>query len=148
MMAGLADGAYVRAAQSFVDYWSGSGAWTALRASARRSVVRWVTKAPLEFHALIAPDAARPGYANLDCPTLIMRGEHASLPTRLIADALQTCMPRAWREVIEGAGHMGPLTHSATVNALIGRHIARFAFEGHDEREVSSIGPGELLATI
>jgi len=148
MMTGLADGAYVRAAQSFVDYWSGSGAWTTLRASARTSVVRWVAKAPLEFHALVAPDAPRPAYASLDCPTLIMRGEHAPLPTRLIADALQTCMPRAWREVIEGAGHMGPLTHSATVNALVGRHIARFGFEGHGEGDVSPTGPGELVATI
>jgi len=43
---------------------------------------------------------------------------------------------------------MGPLTHSATVNALIGRHIARFGFEGHGEGDVSPTGPGELVATI
>ena len=35
MMDGVADGAYARTAESFVDYWSGTGAWATLRPSAR-----------------------------------------------------------------------------------------------------------------
>jgi len=55
---------------------------------------------------------------------LIMRGERAPAPTRLIAELLATLIPTARLVVIGGAGHMGPLTHAAAVNAAIARHVA------------------------
>jgi hypothetical protein len=53
-----------------------------------------------------------------------MRGEHALPPSRLIAEILQTLVPDAHLAIVAGAGHMGPLTHAAQVNAAIMRHIA------------------------
>ena len=63
-------------------------------------------------------------YADLGFPVLIMRGEHAPRPTRVIADMLPLLMPAARLAVIARAGHMGPLTHAREVNAAIARHIA------------------------
>jgi pimeloyl-ACP methyl ester carboxylesterase len=63
-------------------------------------------------------------YASLDIPTLILRGEHALGPSRLIVETLSTLMPAARMTVIPGAGHMGPITHSGAVNLEILRHIA------------------------
>ena len=118
-------GDYRGAAASFVDYWGGRGAWAALRPSAQAAMTRWMPKAPLDFRALIDEPTPMTAYADLRCPTLILRGEHAPAPTRLIAETLATFMPTARLAVIGGAGHMGPLTHASAVNAAIARHVAQ-----------------------
>ena len=122
---GVITGNYRGAAVSFIDYWSGPGAWAALRPAAQAAMTRWMPKAPLDFRALIDEDTHASRYARLKVPTLILRGEHAPAPTRLIAESLQASMPGARLEVVAGAGHMGPLTHSKDVNAAIVRHIER-----------------------
>jgi len=83
-----------------------------------------VPKAPLDFRALIDETTPASAYAHLRFPALIMRGEHAPAPTRLIAETLPILMPAARLAVIAGAGHMGPLTHAPEVNAAIVQHIA------------------------
>jgi pimeloyl-ACP methyl ester carboxylesterase len=121
---GVISGDYSGAASSFVDYWGGRGAWSALQPSVQAALTRWTPKAPLDFRALINEPTPSSTYADLRFPALIMRGEHAPAPTRLIAETLPTLMPSAHLAVIAGAGHMGPLTHTPEVNAAIARHIA------------------------
>jgi pimeloyl-ACP methyl ester carboxylesterase len=121
---GVISGDYRGAATAFVDYWSGRGAWAALRPSVQAALTRWAPKVPLEFRALIAEPTPASAYADLRFPALIMRGEHAPAPTRLIAETLSTLIPAARLAVIAGAGHMGPLTHAPEVNAAIAQHIA------------------------
>jgi pimeloyl-ACP methyl ester carboxylesterase len=120
---GVITGNYRGAAVSFIDYWSGPGAWAALRPAVQSALTRWMPKAPLDFRALIEEPTRASRYAGLRIPTLILRGEHAPAPTRLIAEALQAAMPAARIEVVAGAGHMGPLTHGKDVNTAIVRHI-------------------------
>ncbi len=117
-------GDYRGGVSSFVDYWGGPGAWAALRPSVQAALTRWTPKAPLDFRALIDEPTSASAYADLRFPALIMRGERAPAPTRLIAETLPTLMPAARLVVIPGAGHMGPLTHASEVNAAIERHIA------------------------
>jgi pimeloyl-ACP methyl ester carboxylesterase len=117
------------AASSFVDYWGGHGAWSALRPSVQAMLTRWVPKAPLDFRALIHEPTPASAYAKLRIPTLVMRGEHAPAPTRLIAETLPALMPSAKLIVVPEAGHMGPLTHAQAVNAAIAHHIAQC--DGH-----------------
>ncbi|MBP0588519.1 alpha/beta hydrolase [Paraburkholderia sp. LEh10] len=114
------------AARSFVDYWGGHGAWSALRPSVQAMLTRWVPKAPLDFRALIHEPTPASAYAGLRIPTLVLRGEHAPAPTRLIAETLPSLMPDAKLIVVPEAGHMGPLTHAQTVNAAIARHISEW----------------------
>jgi pimeloyl-ACP methyl ester carboxylesterase len=125
--AGVVIGDYRGAAATFVDYWSGPGAWDALRPAVQDALTRWMPKAPLDFTALIDEPAPAGGYARIACPTLIIRGEHAPAPTRLIAEMLPALLPAARLEVAAGAGHMGPITHAAQVSALIVRHIDEIA---------------------
>jgi pimeloyl-ACP methyl ester carboxylesterase len=89
----------------------------------RAGLVRWVTKAPLDFHALMEEPTPLAAYAGLPMPVLIMRGEHAPGPTRMIAELLATVLPDARASVVDGAGHMGPLTHAIAVSNLISEHI-------------------------
>lgn len=133
----VVSGDFTRAAISFVVYWGGSGAWAALRPSVQAALIRWVAKAPLDFHALMAEPTPIAAYAGLRMPTLVLRGEHAPRPTRLIAGLLTTVLPAARPAVLDGAGHMGPTTHADAVNELIVAHI-----DGVDAVDRATEAPG------
>ena len=86
-------------------------------------MIRWSPKAPLDFRALIEEPTPASAYRTLDFPVLILRGEHAPLPTRVIAEGLSRLLPASRLLTVDGAGHMGPLTHAPEVSALIVQHI-------------------------
>ena len=85
---GVVTGDYRGAASAFVDYWNGPGAWNAMRPAVQSALIRWSPKAPLDFRALIDEPTAAGAYRALRFPTLILRGEHAPMPTRIIAEGL------------------------------------------------------------
>ena len=119
----VATGDNRRAAAGFVDYWSGPGAWAGLRPEVQARLVRWAPKAPLDFHALIEEPTPASAFGDLGMPVLILRGEYAPAPTRLVAERLRKALPDCRLETIAGAGHMGAVTHADEVNALIVMHL-------------------------
>jgi pimeloyl-ACP methyl ester carboxylesterase len=121
---GVLTGDHRGAVAAFVDYWSRPGTWEAIRPAAQTALIRWAPKGPLEFRALINEPTPASAYRGLDFPVLILRGEHAPMPTRVIAQGLSELLPASRLLVIDGAGHMGPLTHANEVSALVARHIA------------------------
>jgi pimeloyl-ACP methyl ester carboxylesterase len=95
--------------------------------------------------------AARPepeslGYRALKCPVLIMRGEHALKPSRIIADRLAELLPNSRLLVIDGAGHMGPFTHSSKVAALIARHINTIDVQSWQAKSGAAATPMEAMS--
>ena len=94
------------------------GAWAALRPSVQAALIRWMPKAPLDFHALMQEPTSITAYAELHMPILVLRGEHAPRPTRFIAETLPRLLPAARLTVIDGAGHMGSLTHADAVSSI------------------------------
>jgi pimeloyl-ACP methyl ester carboxylesterase len=120
---GVVTGDYRGAVAAFVDYWNGPGAWDSMRPAAQNALIRWAPKGPLDFQALIDNPTPADAYRSLAAPVLILRGEHAPVPTRIIADALSDLLPASRIIAIGGAGHMGPFTHAPEVSALIVRHI-------------------------
>jgi pimeloyl-ACP methyl ester carboxylesterase len=121
---GVVTGDYRGAASAFVNYWNGPRAWDALRPAAQQALIRWWPKAPLDFRALIEEPTPASAYCKLDFPVLILRGERAPLPTHMVAQGLSHLLPASRLSTIDGAGHMGPLTHAPEVSALIVQHIA------------------------
>jgi pimeloyl-ACP methyl ester carboxylesterase len=121
---GIVAGDYRGAVAGFVDYWNGAGAWDGLKPHVQSALVRWAPKGPLDFRALIEEPTPAEAYRMLRCPVLLLRGEHAPRPARLIAESLAELLPMSRLAVVGGAGHMGPLTHAAEVAATIARHIA------------------------
>jgi pimeloyl-ACP methyl ester carboxylesterase len=111
---------------AFVDYWNGSGAWDAMSSDLQQALIRWAPKAPLDFQALLDEPSRLAAYRELRCPALVLRGQHAPKPSRLIAHALSGLLPDGRLVVVDRAGHMGPLTHAAEVSRLIANHIAAF----------------------
>jgi pimeloyl-ACP methyl ester carboxylesterase len=122
--AGVTSGNHLGAATAFVDYWNGPGAWRRLKPAVQAALVRWLPKAPLDFHALFNEPVCAHALACLRLPVLLLRGEHAPLPTRVVIDRLEHLLPAARVMTVAGAGHMGPITHAAEVSALMAGHIA------------------------
>ncbi len=112
---GLLTGAYHLAARHFVDYWNGAGAWDAMKPERQQALAAYVPKAALDFRALLEETTPDTVYRRFGFPALVMRGEHAPLPTEVVADGLARLLPRGRLEVVRGAGHMGPVTHPAEV---------------------------------
>jgi pimeloyl-ACP methyl ester carboxylesterase len=120
---GIVTGDYRGAMQAFVDYWNGPGAWQETRPALQGALVRWASKAPLDFCALFNESAMPDAYRRLGFPVLLLRGERAPIPTRLIAETLSALFPRNRLIVVPGAGHMGPMTHAPEVCGLMVQHI-------------------------
>jgi pimeloyl-ACP methyl ester carboxylesterase len=117
-------GDYRGGVAAFVDYWNGPGAWKAMRPDVQTALIRWAPKGPLEFRALINNPTPARAYRALKFPVLILRGEHAPMPSRMIAEQLLALLANSWLMVVDCAGHMGPLTHALEVSRLIVEHIA------------------------
>ena len=128
---GLVTGDYQAAARRFVDYWNGPGSWAALKPDVQAAMLRYVPKACLDFHALFEEDTPRSAYGTFRFPVLIMSGEFAPAPTRVVAEGLSGMIPGALHARIAGAGHMGPCTHAEAVNAHILAHIGEAAQQGN-----------------
>jgi pimeloyl-ACP methyl ester carboxylesterase len=132
---GIASGDQAAGAATCIDYWSGPGAWAAMKPETRASVLAWFAKAPLDFQAAIGDQTSLGDYRQLHCPVLVMRGAHALLPSRLMAEGVACLVPYSRLVVVPGAGHMGPLTHSEAVNGMIIRHIEAAGAVMHSRAE-------------
>jgi pimeloyl-ACP methyl ester carboxylesterase len=141
---GVVTGDYRGAVAVFVDYWNGPGIWNTLRPPVQNALIRWAPKGPLDFRALIDERTPANAYRALNFPVLILRGERAPMPTRVIAEGLSELLPASRQMAIDGAGHMGPLTHAHEVCALIVRHIADAEADAQPRRRRPR-SPAEIL---
>lgn len=126
----IAKGDCWTAIESFYNYWNGVGQWSKLDVKIQDALLQWVPKTPLDFHALFTNKTRAEDFANLHVPTLLIKGEVSPLPALMITDYLAETLSDVTLKVIEGAGHMGPITHGAKVNAHILDHINRVSQSG------------------
>ncbi|SNY48741.1 Pimeloyl-ACP methyl ester carboxylesterase [Pseudooceanicola antarcticus] len=106
------------AARAFMAVWGDGRPWEALPEAQRRSFAERV-------HLINAIRDTNYGdpvgmlsekrLAGLSCPVLLMDGSESPIYVSRINAALQAEMPWARRSVIEGTGHMGPLSHPGAV---------------------------------
>lgn len=108
-------GELATAAQVFVAYWGGAGAWHAMNEAQRATVVHRIATVPRHFDALFAarPDARL--WQRLQMPVWLLHGSATRASARAVADRLATLLPCVQRAEIRGAGHLGPISHAATV---------------------------------
>lgn len=121
--AALAGGEYLRAFGRFVDYWSGPGSWAAMPAERRVAFAPQLAKVALDFHALLNEPAELEDMQHIATPTLLVQGGCTKLPSRCVCKRLRDALPATQFKVVQGAGHMLPLTHRDQVNPLIAAHI-------------------------
>jgi pimeloyl-ACP methyl ester carboxylesterase len=118
-------GDYRRAMARFMDYWNGEDAWTRTKPELQAALARQTPTVALEFWATMTEPATRMAYAQIDVPTLVVRGSRSPRPTRRIAELVADSLPSCRLQTIEGAGHMLPLTHKEAVNAAVAEHLLR-----------------------
>jgi pimeloyl-ACP methyl ester carboxylesterase len=110
---------------SFIDYWSGPGAWAALPLEKREALAGRLARVGLDFQALFAEPTRLQDFWALFVPVLLLQGSASPLPTRRICGQLARVLSDVRIEVVEGAGHMLPLTHGDLVNASVAAHLQR-----------------------
>jgi pimeloyl-ACP methyl ester carboxylesterase len=112
------------AAETFIDYWSGTGAWQKLPASLRSSIVRTAPKVAAEWRLLgCAPDD-HDEIAQISAPTLLVSGSRTRETALGVIDVLKALLPKASHVEIASAGHMSPQTHVDAVGRAIRAHFA------------------------
>jgi pimeloyl-ACP methyl ester carboxylesterase len=119
----LAVGDYSGGFGRFVDYWSGPGSWAQMPPQKRAAFAPQLAKVVLDFHALLSEPAELEDVCDIELPTLLLQGGCTRLPSRCVCARLRMALPEALFRVIQGAGHMSPVTHREQVNALIAAHI-------------------------
>ena len=103
----------------FGDYWSGAGAWAALREEARADFRRvgWVVCQGVT--SLVADDTPASAYRAISAPVRLLSAERSPLAARRVVQRLGETLPQSTVVTIPKAGHMAPLSHAEQVNAAI-----------------------------
>lgn len=115
-----------KAARSFIEYWVGLGAYDAMDARQREAVRASIAKLPVEWPTGFEPYGATvEALSGLKMPIQLIGGSRTTPAARAVIDVLRGLWPRAPYAEIEGAGHMGPLTHADAVNEIIDAFIGR-----------------------
>jgi pimeloyl-ACP methyl ester carboxylesterase len=110
----------------FVDWWNGPGSWSRLPEPTRDAFRSVGWKVFQEVMSLSADRTDRATYATITAPALIMGGSESPLPARHVVETLGAALPHATVTFFP-AGHMGPITHAAEVNAAIAKLLYRTA---------------------
>ena len=127
-----AQGQPMRAAERFVDFWSGPGAWSTMPHKAQTAVASRVPAVVGHFGAIFADPMRQTDLARLKMPVLSVTGTETTEVTRRIGALMQHWMPQATCEQLAGAGHMGPITHADAFARLIERFVDAQSPSGND----------------
>jgi pimeloyl-ACP methyl ester carboxylesterase len=105
-------GRWYEAFEEFVDFYNGPGAFARWPAARREAFLvdqrgRGDLWDVLFDDDLLAVDAL----AGLTCPVHVVEGSRTSVVDHAICDVVRRHVPQARHTLIEGAGHMMPLTH-------------------------------------
>ncbi|MGE0358966.1 MAG: alpha/beta fold hydrolase [Burkholderiales bacterium] len=119
--AGNLDGA----AERFIDYWMGAGAWAATPAERKPAIAASVRNIRRWKHALFTEPTPLEAFRALDVPVLLMTGARSTASARGVARILRGALPRLQAVEFPELGHMGPVTHPERVNEAIAAFLAR-----------------------
>jgi pimeloyl-ACP methyl ester carboxylesterase len=89
------------------------------------AALREITAVAADARAALAvgDTAALEDVCDIALRTLLVQGGCTELPSRCVCARLRTALPEATFRVVQGAGHMLPITHRDQVNALIESHL-------------------------
>jgi pimeloyl-ACP methyl ester carboxylesterase len=113
----------------FIDWWNGPGFYRGLPEPARAQFLATAHEAHRQAGVVMTSTVSEARLRELSVPTLFLTGETSPAAARESASLAQRFMPRASLVTVRGAGHMGPLTHAAAVNAEVLRFF-RSLLEG------------------
>lgn len=113
------------AAEYFIDYWMGAGAWKQTPDARKPSIAASVANVRRWKHALFTEPTSLATFRSLDLPILYMVGKRSTTSAHGVARLLATALPRVELVEFDKLGHMGPITHPEPVNEAIARFLER-----------------------
>ena len=113
------------AAGHFIDYWMGPGSWRATPDRRKPAIAASVRHVRRWARALLGEPTPLAAFRALDMPVLYMVGKRSTRSALAVARLLCGTLPNLQRIEFEDAGHMGPVTHAAAVNAAIAGFLDR-----------------------
>lgn len=123
--AALAAGDRSAAAETFIDYWMGAGAWFAKPQAQRSAIEAAVVNVQGWGRALFGETTPLMAFRALDMPVLLMQGGETTPSARAVATLLTRTLPRVETLTFADLGHMGPVTHPAQVDVAIEDFLRR-----------------------
>ncbi len=115
------------AAQRFVDFWSGEGAWTQFSTRQQTKMASNIEAVLSNFEAILSEPDPRQQLRELDVPTLCLYGSRSPTVAVAISQLLGEMLPKITLAPQIDMGHMGPITHSQRVNRQISEFISSHA---------------------
>ncbi|MBX3637178.1 MAG: alpha/beta hydrolase [Rubrivivax sp.] len=120
----IAQGEAAAAAERFVDYWSGAGAWPQLPPPLQQAVASRIASVMQQFDVVFREQLPPARLARLNMPVLCLSGGRSTPAAQRIAALLRTGLPRARHETLERVGHLAPITHAPLVNERLQHFLA------------------------
>lgn len=110
--------------QGFLDFRNGPGTWDSYSDRTRENFVRRTPAQIANFNANLHNKAKVADLDGIRPPTLVIRGTETSLYDKRMSEIVAGAIPGARFLILEGVGHMSPLSHPERVAAEIEGHIA------------------------
>lgn len=107
-----------------IDYWSGPGTWAEISENWKPELLRTIAKVPLDFQAIAGSSDRLDDYTALGLPIRLTAGTTGPSPARVMAKLLAGALGGDSLTVVEGVGHMAPVTDAPLVNPLIAEHLS------------------------
>ena len=114
-----------RAAEIFVDYWTGRGSWMRMPAQGKPPIAASVRNIRRWGHALFREATPLAAFRTLHVPVLYMVGKRSPASARGVARVLAPALPRVELVEFDDLGHMAPVTHPERVNLTIRDFLQR-----------------------
>jgi len=111
------------AAECFIDFWMGKGAWSHMPEQRKGPIASSVTSVRGWAKTLFDEPTPLAAFSELNVPVLYMMGKHSPASSRGVGRLLTRTLPQVQVVEFEGLGHMGPITHSEVVNDVISRFL-------------------------
>lgn len=113
------------AAECFIDFWMGKGAWARTPEARKGPIADAVVNVRGWASALFGEPTPLESFAALSVPVLYMTGKESPASSLGVARLLTKTLPRLEVIEFEGLGHMGPVTHPDVVNEAISHFLER-----------------------
>ena len=114
-----------KAAEHFIDFWMGAGAWARTPDIRKPPIMAAVANVRAWGKALTSEPTPLAAFSQLDIPVLYMMGRDSPASSRSVGRLLTGILPRVQVTNFEGIGHMGPITHPQAVNVAIADFLRR-----------------------
>jgi pimeloyl-ACP methyl ester carboxylesterase len=113
------------AAERFIDYWMGAGAWERTPEQRKAPIAASVVNVRRWGHALMTEPTPLEAFRTLDVPVLFMTGKRSTSSAHGVARLLVDALPQVEVVELDELGHMGPVTHPDQVNPVVEQFLER-----------------------